>query len=336
MKTTTVTSLVLALATSSAIAAAGPAFSCLSGVDPKDCLTGVAIAALTFEKSAESRVDGYAALLSSLARAGVQRDDALEAATDDAAAPIYSRWALAVSRRTYVLRFEKDSLGADEPARIEALAGLLRKRRDGMERLILIFSACGAREDAPKAALAKWDGVLDRLCQMDDSDLEAIERDIPGLSGMVAPVVDAFNRDEQALRRSITTSLDVLSHYETMLDGKMSVKAREGVQGLLAVGHLSNAMALTTSGHHQSSVRAVELSLGHLNKAKSFAKAPEFQFLTTLTSWIYAKAGLRNEAMKVLRDSLAKTDGMRKGSGGDKATAIAVAIETLHVLELSR
>jgi hypothetical protein len=336
MRTTTAISLLLSLATSSAIAAGGPAFLCLSTIDPKECLAGVAVKALSSEKSAESRIDGYASLLSSLARAGVQHDGALVAANDDTEAPIYSRWTLAVSRRAYELRFGKDTHGIAESDRIEALAGLLRKRRDGLERLMLILSACEAREDAPKSALAKWNGALDRMCQMDDADAEALDRGFSGLAIMAAPLVDASNRDVESLHRSIEASAAVLSRYEATLNQKMSVKAREGVQGLLAIGHLLNSLALSTTGHQELAVRAIELSLSHLSKAKSLAPASEFQSLATLSSWVYAKAGLRSEAMKRVRDSLIKADGLPKGSGGDKVAVIAVAIETLRLLERER
>ncbi len=333
MRTTTAISLVLAFAATSVMAKGGMASSCLSTVDPKGCLAGVAVTALASERSVESRVDGYATLLSSLARAGVQHDGALVAAIDDTDAPIYSRWSLAVSRRAYALRFEKNIDGTDEPSRIESLADLLRKRRDGLERLTLIWWACEAREDAPKAVLAKWDGVLDRLCKLDAHDAKALDRELPDLSIMAAPLVDAFNRDEQALRRSIVTSAAVLTGYEARLSQKMSFKAREGVQGLLVIGHLLNAVALATSGHHEWSVREAELSFAYLGRTKFFAKAPEFQFVTSLVAWIYAKAGLRSKAIKALHDSLARVDGLRNASGGARAPVYAVAIETLRLLE---
>jgi len=53
----------------------------------------------------------------------------------------------------------------------------------------------------------------------------------------------------------------------------------------------------------------------------------------TQASWIYAKAGMRDEAMGSLRKSLAHVDGGRNVSDGDKVTAIATGIETLGALE---
>ena len=97
------TTLLLLLTVSSALAAGPKASSCLSVPDAKDCLAGVAKATLALEKSPESRADGFASLISSLAKAGVRRDDIFSAATDDGAAPVYSRWSLAVARRAYAL-----------------------------------------------------------------------------------------------------------------------------------------------------------------------------------------------------------------------------------------
>jgi hypothetical protein len=55
----------------------------------------------------------------------------------------------------------------------------------------------------------------------------------------------------------------------------------------------------------------------------------------TQASWIYAKAGMRDEALAALRKSLARSDG-REVSGGDMATAIGTSIETLRAIESTR
>lgn len=323
--------------TASTVFAAGPlATSCLKAPDTKECLVSVAMAAMATEKSAESRSDGHASLLSSLARAGVRRDDAYATAIDDESAPIRSRWSLAVARRTYALRFGLAGEDIAELIRIEAIATHLRGRSDGFDRLTVIWSACDAREDMPPTVLEKWDGILDRLCQMDDSDADALERGFPGLAAISAPIVDAFNRNEPALRRSLAISLDTLSQYEVALSGKMLAREREEIHGLLTIGHLLNAMALATTGRGAIASKAIETSLHHLRKAPSVAKAPEFQMVEMLASWIYAKAGMHDKAMQAIRKSLTMIDRMREGTAGVKARAIATAIETLRVLESLR
>lgn len=267
-------------------------------------------------------IENVGAFLSKLFKGGAAAKEA-----------IYSRWSLAVARKTYALRFGISDAAVDDLERIEALATLLRSRRDGFERLAIAWTACEAREDAPPAIMAKWDGVLDRLCRMDDSDADALDKGFPGLATMAAPLVNAYNRDEKVLRQSLAASVDMLSGYEAALTKKLSAKEREEIHMVLVFGHLFNAMALATAGHRQLSAKAIEVSLDHLRKAPSISKAPEFQMVTTLASWIYAKAGMRNEAMKAVTESLVKVDRGRSSSGGDKATAIATAIETLRVLE---
>ena len=328
-------SLVLTLATSTAFATGPKAIPCLSAPDAKDCLAGVAIAALATEKSPESRVDSTASLLSSLAKAGVRRDDLFSAAKDDETAPISSRWLLAVARRTYALRHGIDSAALESPQRIEALAELLRGRSDGLERLILAWDACEAREGETPDAIAKWEGTLDRLCRIDVSESGAMERGLPKLSSLGASVVDAYNRDEDSLRRSIAASLGALSEYEKALDLKIPPTEREVIQSTLAIGYMLNATALAISGHGAASTKAIEISLGHLAKAQALGRASEFHLVLSQASWIYAKAGMRDEALAALRKSLARVDG-RGMSGGDSATAIGISIETLCTLESVR
>lgn len=231
--------LFLALGCSTVFAAAPSATSCLQSSDAKDCLVGVALAALATEKSTESRIEGYSNLLSSMARAGVRRDDAFATTTDGELAPITTRWSLAVARRSYALRFELTQADISTPANIEAIATYLRSHSDGLERLAVISSACEAREDMPQAVLEKWEGVLDRQCQMDNTDANAIERGFPGLAAMAAPTVDAYNRNELALRRSIAISFETLSRYESALVARgVSAKTRESIHGVLTIGHL--------------------------------------------------------------------------------------------------
>lgn len=327
------TALLMILAVSSALAAGPKALPCLSVPDAKDCLASVAKATLASEKSPESRAEGYSSLVSSLAKAGVRRDDIFSAATDDGTAPVYPRWSLAVARRTYALHFGIGDAFVNSPQRIEALADLLRVRGDGLERLMIAWAACEAREGEAPAVLAKWEGLLDRLCRLDDSDTDALEKEFPGLSALAAPVIDAYNRDNDALGRSIAVSLGVLTEYEKALDRNIPAAEREAILGVLAIGHLFNATALATSGHGGEAAKAIGKSLRYIAKVPTIRKTPEFQMALTQASWIYAKAGMRDESLRAVRESLARGDSGKIGSGGDRATALATVIETLWVLE---
>ena len=332
MKITSVIMLVT-LASTSVFAASPKASTCLSILDPKNCLASAAAAALAAETSSESRTNGYASLISSMAKAGVRRDDVFFAANDDEAASIYSRWSLAVARRMYALHFGMSDAALDSPQRIEALADLLRARRDGLERMMVVSAACEAREGESAVEVAKWDGTLDRLCRLDETDVDALDSGIPGLSALAAPVVDAYNHDELSLRRSIAVSLGVLAEYEKAVDQKMAAPDREAIFGALAIGHLLNATALAISGYRAEAAKAIGISLGYIAKAPALRKSSEYEMVLTQASWIYAKAGMRDEAMGSLRKSLAHVDGGRNFSDGEKVTAIATGIETLGALE---
>lgn len=328
-----ITTLLMILTASSALAAGPKASTCLTVPDAKDCLAGVAKATLASEKSPESMADGFAALVSSLAKTGVRRDDIFLAATDDGAAPVFARWSLALARRTYALHFGIGDSSVESLQRIEVLADLLRGRSDGLERLMVAWAACEAREGETPAVLAKWEGMLDRLCRLDDSDTDALEKGFSGLSALAAPIMDAYNRDNDGLRRSIAVSLGVLAEYEKALDRKMPTAQREAILGALAIGHLFNAIALATSGHRSEAAKAIGISLWYIAKAPTIRKTTEFQMALTQASWVYAKAGMRAESLQAVRESLTRVDNGEIGSGGDMATALATAIETLWVLE---
>ena len=322
-----------ALTSSFAFAATPLASACLSYPNATECLADVAAAAVATEKSAELRIDGYASLVSSMTKAGVRRDDLFAKAVDDETAPVFSRWSLAVARKTYALHFEIDSIDVDRPQKIEALADLLKRRRDGFDRLAVILAACEAREGESQDTVAKWSGVLDRLCTIDELDSESLEKEWLGFSVLVMPMVDAYNRHGDALRNSLAASLSVLGEYEKSLSRKMHAREREGIHGVLAIGHLFNAIALATYGHQSGAAKAMAISLGHLSKMPKLRKAREFEMLMTYAPWIYAKAGMRDEATKGVKGLLVRLDQAKNMSGEEKLSVLAMAIETLHVLE---
>lgn len=327
--------LLLVLATSSAFAAGTKAASCLYAKDQKGCFADVAIAALATEKSPEARVDGTASLLTSLAKSGVRRDELLSAARDEEKAPSYSRWALSLARRTYALRYRIDSSAMDSPQHIEEQAALLRGQRDGLQRLMLAWAACAAREGEEASTIAKWNGTLDRLCRVDASDSVAMEKDFTGLTALAAAMMDAYNHDEASFIRSIAASRIVLSTYDKELKRKMSTSERESIQGILIVGNMLHATALSISNQREEAVKAFELSIGHLAKAPSLGRLPEFQMISAQGAWIYARAGMRPKALAVIRNTLSRIEGGGV-PGGESAMAIGNLIEALRILESVR
>jgi hypothetical protein len=327
--------LALSLVASTAFAVVPKASPCLSSQDSKNCLASVAAAVLASEKSPGSRTEGYASLITSLAKADVRRDDIFFAAMDDVSAPIQARWILAVARRTYALHFGISDPVIDTPQRIEVLADLLRKQRgDGFERLTVAWTACEAREGASPVAIAKWEGVLDRLCKLDDIDENALKNEVSVILFMAAPMVDAYNRDSKALDRSIAASLIVLAEYEKMLSLKMTVQEREAIQSLLALGRMINATALAISGQRTEAGKAVGVLLEQIRKTPKFSNPPGSQIVLAQVPWIYAKLGMHNKVIGGVRESLARVDGGRTVSNEDKALAIGMVIEALRLLEL--
>jgi hypothetical protein len=327
--------LLLGLFSSIAFAAGPKPVSCLSSADVKGCLADFAIAALAKERSAELRVDGTESLLSSFAKAGLRRDDLLIAAKDEVDAPIYSRWSLAVARRTYALHHGIDSDLAESPQHIEFLGGLLRKRGDGLDRLWLIWDACEAREGEAPEAIAKWNGTLDRLCTIDRFDVEALEKSLPGISDSALALVAAYNRDEITLKRSMSASLDTLSKLGTALNRKMSPSERAAFQVVMGLGHMFNATALAIHGNGGESTLAIEEALRQLSTVPAFARTSALPLAYAQATWIYAKAYMREKSLASIRKLLFRLDGPRVSSA-DKATAIGVAIEALQLLESSR
>ena len=330
-----VATILLVILAAPSLAASPKAYPCLTSTDAKNCLVGIALKALASEKSAEARLDGFASLLSALVKSGIRRDDAFAIAIDDASAPLISRWSLAVARKTYAFQFSIANAQVDDLDRIEAMGEYLRSRQDGLERLAVASTSCETRENLPALTVSKWGGVLDRLCRIDPSDAEVLEKEIPGLSAIAPPLFDAYNRNEKALRQSLPASLNILSGYETLLAESKSATERSAMRGILAVGHLFNASALVTSGYQEGAVKELEISLSHLRKSPAIAQAPEFKLFFAQASWIYAKAGIRDKAMNSVRESIRNVDQKKVGSCGHEASAIATAIETLRILDVA-
>jgi hypothetical protein len=316
------------------VLAAGPkAVACLSDKDAVGCFTAVAAAALVQERSAESRLEGYADLLSTMAKIGVRKDDIFFAASDDDSAPVYSRWTLALARKTYSFQFGIEDKSGDSPQRIEMLGNFLRRRSDGLERLFIVWNACEARESVSPEALARWEGTLDRLCKLDESDIQAIESMSPDFSSVAALFIHAYNRNEEALRR-LNANVDIIfAGYEKALRRKMPAAERKAILGALAYGHFMRAAALAIAGNGSGSVRAIEMALDYFKRSPDPGKAIGGELILATTSLVYGKAGLRDKSMKTLKKAAARIDRAKNMHGGDKALALSGLAETLSVLQ---
>lgn len=237
-----------------------------------------------------------------------------------------------MTRTGYALRFLDKETELESLEKLEAIASLLRSRVDGFERLQIIDSACETREGIPAITLVKWDGLLDRLCRIEPSDMEAMEKEFPGLSMMASPMVDAYNKDSKALENSLSVSFEVLAQYEALLQGEITQKEREAMRGALFLGHFMNAIALVTANQVASANKALGIAMGHLAKAPSLKKTPEFAAFIAYESWIKAKIGHREDAIKSLHKTLNRVDRMHKDPSSEKVRAIATSIETLDIL----
>lgn len=325
---------VIALASAPIYSADQSATACLYSADSSKCLADKAFKLLSAEKNAAFRVNGYTSLISALTKAGLRRDDIFTASDsgDLESASMTERWSLSIARRGYAMRFLDAETGLESLEKLEAIASLLRSRVDGFERLQIIDSACETREGIPANTLVKWEGLLDRLCRIDPSDMEAMEKEFPGLSMMASPMVDAYNKDSKSLGNSLSVSFEVLAQYETLLQGKTTQKEREAMRGALFLGHFMNAIALATANQGASANKALDTAMGHLAKAPSLVKSPEFASFIAYESWIKAKTGHREDAIKSVHKTLNRVDRMHKVPASEKVLAIATSIETLDIL----
>lgn len=325
----------LSLATTSALGAQ-PASSCLSKADPKNCLANFAISSLAKDKNAGSRIAGAAALITTLAKANMRRDDILTMVKDDEMASILARWTLAVSRNTYIFRFELPLETQESNTRLNIIGQHLRSSTIGMDRFTVILAACEAMNKESKQAQEKWNGALDDFCSMNQSDADAIEREFPNLSVVTKPLVAAYQKDSVELGNSLGASIKIISDYQNLLTDKLPSKDREFIHTMIFLGHIFNAWALATANHGVPAVKALELAMKYSDEKPSIDQAKEFQVIKSMMSWIYAKAGMREEALKMIKTSLHNIDRNKNSAGGEIAAVLALAIETLHELEALR
>ena len=311
----------------------GSATACLKASDPSECLIAVATTRLKNEKSSEERIDGYASLITSLAKSDIRKDDLFNQAIDDESAPAKSRWSLMLARKVYATRFNISNADIETPQKIENLANSLRAKYDGIDRMMIVWDSCEAREGEKVEALKSWGGVLDRLCKLDASDVDSLEKEIPGMSAMTMPMIDAYNRDERALSESIQRSLKVLDGYQNLVEKSRTKTDKEAFRGIIAMGHWFNAIALATSGSANASTKAMDIALAQLSEASIGKRSIESQLMVANASWIYAKAGAQEKAKKSIGSALKDLDKARGGSVSDRAAVIGMVIEALHELK---
>lgn len=310
----------------------GSATTCLKASDPSECLVAVATMRLKNEKSSEKRLDGYASLITSLAKSDIRKDELLNQAIDDESAPAKSRWSLMLARKVYATRFNISNADIETHQKIETLANSLRAKYEGIDRMMIIWDACEAREVEKIEAIETWGGALDRLCKLDESDIDSIDKEIPGMSAITMPMIDAYNRDGEALRESIQRSLSVIDGYQKLVNKTRSRTDKEALRGMIAMGHWFNAIALATSGSDSASTKAIDIALAQLSEASIGKKSIESQLMVANASWIYAKAGEQEKSKKAIRNALQNLDKAREGSASDRAAVISMVIEALHEL----
>ncbi len=310
----------------------GSATACLKASDPSECLVAVATMRLKNEKSSEERLNGYASLITSLAKSDIRKDDLLNQAIDDESAPAKSRWSLMLARRVYATRFNISNADIETPQKIETLANSLRAKYDGIDRMMIVWDACEAREGEKIEAINAWGGALDRLCKLDESDIDSLEKEVPGMSAITMPMIDAYNRDGEALRESIQRSASVINRYQNFVNKTRSRTDKEAFRGMIAMGHWFNAIALATIGSDTASTKAIDIALAQLSEASIGKKSIESQLMVANASWIYAKAGEQEKSKQAIGNALQNLDKARDGSVSDRAAVIGMVIEALYEL----
>jgi hypothetical protein len=302
---------------------------CLTESEPKSCFADLAFSAISKETNPSRSAEGFASLLNALSRANIKREDVFNASrlADSRKVDDYSRWALAMSRKNYMTRFHKDEVGSVSNIELERSANLLRRQKKANKSMEVITAACDIRDGMPDDSQLMWSGLLDRLCNVDASDIAALDKTKPSFSLLFVPLVNAYNHDINTFQKSITASFYALDLFEEGLKNKkMSLSDRDAIYSLLYFGHLLNASALALLDIKEPSVNAANVALEYLSKSPAITKNPTLQSSAIQVSWIYAKAGRDSDARKLMNQVL--TD-LHKASNADLANAYAMCIEAL-------
>ncbi|MBK7654603.1 MAG: hypothetical protein IPJ18_05190 [Betaproteobacteria bacterium] len=263
----------------------------------------------------------------------MRRDDVFAESGKPFSGPLARQWRLTVARRSYALKYMPAAASPGETATIEAFAAALAPRLDGIDLAMMVGAACEAGEGATPEVAARWEGLIDRLCRFSPSDEERMDSVVPGLSAMVAPLIAAYRKDDDALSVALPASFKILAGYESILsDKRMAKSQRETVRGLIAFGYLMDATAFAITGHSKQAGDAIGMVRNHLGKASLLADDPFFAAVAAQMSWVLAKAGLKAEALAQMRDTLRRVD--RQGNMGvaGQVSAISWCIETLAII----
>lgn len=306
---------------------------CLTKIEPKGCFVDLAFKELLGEKNPSRSAEGFAALLNALTKANIRRDDIFTASNLGSTKKIdaYLQWSLAMSRKNYLTRFRQNEAGAVSNADLERLAVFLQGRSKLNKSMDVIITACDIRDEMADESKKLWDGVLDRLCSIDDSSSSLTNNPF---SMLYVPLVNAYNHDEISFEKSVTMSFHTLNLIEEGLkDKKITKNDRDSMYGLLFAGHILNASALSLLNRQDSSVIAANEALEFFDKAKGKIKSHDLLTVIIQAAWIYAKADRDVEAKQVMKSALLR---LGESNGGDLAIAYSMCIETYSAMKNQR
>lgn len=326
--------LLLASAAASPVLA-GDALNCLSSSRVLDCLTDKAMVLAQREQSQALKAEAYETMLTTLAKIGVENKKVFEASSvvNTDGVPILARWQLEVARRAYATRFSIDENSLKSVAELDALVESIRERAQGFERFSIISTACEARELTPPDRMPQWDGLLDRQCYLHPADANAVDQELPGLSALSAPLINAYNRDKRRFADSLVISNSVLEQFQNLLHTKLSRDGKEAISGLVSIGYLMRASGFVLLDEHDEAKQAIQLAKKYLSRSQKAHVLPGIESIQAYLSWAMAKSGMSKAALLEVRAILRKVDSAPRLADGEKAVTLAICIETLSNLQ---
>lgn len=324
----------LALLSIDAIATTQSVAECLVKPNAVDCMALSAFRRIESLPAGESKVEGYAALLTAMVSAKYQNEEIFLASRNarNGTSLAVQTWSLLLARQNYALTFR---VPINDPTELELLMSLTEptRRIAGDKINAMVGQACESYRTGPRGAFKSWLEFLQQQCSLSRAEIEASDSETIGVVSLSLPLIFGYRGDQDATREAVSLSRRTIESFRSVAAQLPPTgKDRDNLERLIFVGHSTNATALAMSRQRDLARVELDLALKALRKNKRLMNDSEFAASASFVSWVMAELGPSKDAQRQIEQILKSADRNGFMSVKEQADAIVGCIEAVQML----